>query len=119
MQAELLWIVDHLVTVDAPMEVNTPSCSAASPKFVAAAVEKIEGKPEAKNEAAAVAAETEALIKRLQNCLAGLVCLVCSQLGRVTSVLTAATNTLTALPWTAWTLLISNIVSNFLWGAAW
>ena len=86
---------------------------------VAAAVEKIEGKSEAKDEAAAVAAETEALIKRLQSCLAGLVCLVCSQLGRVTSVLTAATNSLTALPWTAWTLLISNIVSNLLWGAAW
>ena len=40
MQAELLWVVDHLVTVDAPLEMNTPSSSAASPKFVAAAVER-------------------------------------------------------------------------------
>ena len=40
MQAELLWIVDHLVTVDAPLEVNTPSLSAASPRYVAAAIEK-------------------------------------------------------------------------------
>ena len=65
------------------------------------------------------AEKTEALIKRLQGCVTGLVAKLTGLLSPLTNLVTKVVNTIASLPWTSITLLVSSNLSHVLVMMAW
>ena len=65
------------------------------------------------------AEKTEALIKRLQGCVTGLLAKLAGLLSPVTNLVTKVVSTIASLPWTSITLLVSSNLSHVLVMMAW
>ena len=65
------------------------------------------------------AEKTEALIKRLQGCVTGLVAKLTGLLSPLTNLVTKVVSTIASLPWTSITLLVSSNLSHVLVMMAW
>ena len=65
------------------------------------------------------AEKTEALIKRLQGCVTGLLAKLTGLLSPVTNLVTKVVSTIASLPWTSITLLVSSNLSHVLVMMAW